>query len=80
MIGLLFKNWLFSHLLRLTGWGAAALSVLAVLCGARQAGRKAERMDQMKKRVEVQNDQLRATVEAPRSRDDLIKWLRKGKL
>ena len=80
MIGLILKRWLLSNLGRLMGWGAAAFSVAAILLGARQAGRKAEQMDQLKKRVEAQNDQLRATVEGPRSRADLIKWLHKGKL
>ena len=80
MIGLLLKRWLLNNLTRLLGWGAAAFSVVAVLLGARQAGRKAECMEQMKKIVEVKNEQLRATVEAPRTRADLLNWLRKGKL
>ena len=33
------KTWLSGNLLRLIGWGAVALSVTAILLGARQAGR-----------------------------------------
>ena len=79
MIGFLLKKWLLSHLPQLIGFGAATLSVLAVLLGARQAGRKAERVEQMKKALEVKNAQLNATLEAPRSRSDLVDWLFKGK-
>lgn len=49
----LLINWLAGNLLRLLGWGAAAFSVLAILFGARQSGRSAERADQFKKIVEV---------------------------
>ena len=79
MIGFIVKRWLLSHLLQLIGWGAVALSVLAVLFGARQAGRKAERVEQLKKTLEVKNAQLNATLEAPSTRPELAKWLRRGK-
>lgn len=72
-------GWLSSHLLRFIGWGVAALSVLAVLFGARQAGRNAERSDQLKKMIEVKDAQLRATLDAPRNRRELIDRLRNGK-
>ena len=79
MIGLLLKKWLLSHLARLIGCGAAALSVFAVLLGARQAGKKAERVEQMKKALEVKNGQLNATLEVPRTRSELVNWLQRGK-
>ena len=79
MIAFLLKRWLLSNLTNLLGWGAIASSVCAVLLGARQAGRKAEKAEQMKKALEVKNDQLQATVEAPRSRADLLDWLHRGK-
>lgn len=63
----ILKSWL-SHLLRLIGWGVAGLSVLAVLLGARQAGRNAERSDQLKKIIEVKDAQLRAAGCSPYSR------------
>jgi hypothetical protein len=73
------KLWLSSNLLRLVGWGAAALSVATILLGARQAGRNAERVDQLKKSSEIKDAQLRATLDAPRSRGDLVNRLRDGK-
>lgn len=75
----IFKTWLFSNLLRLIGWGAAGLSVLTVLLGARQTGRNAERNDQLKKIIEVKDAQLRATLDAPRTRTELIDRLRRGR-
>jgi hypothetical protein len=58
-------GWFSTNALRLIGWGVAALSVMAVLLGARQAGRNAERVDQLKKSLEVKDAQLRATLDAP---------------
>tara|TARA_R110002095_G_scaffold53860_1_gene46592 strand:- start:1721 stop:1960 length:240 start_codon:yes stop_codon:yes gene_type:complete len=75
----IFKSWLSSNVLRLLGWGVAALSVLTVLLGARQAGRNTERNDQLKKIVEVKDAQLRATLDAPRTRGELVDRLRRGK-
>lgn len=73
------KTWLSGNLLRLIGWGAAALSVTAILLGARQAGRNAERVDQLKKSLEIKDAQLRATLDAPRNRGELVDRLRDGK-
>ena len=50
MIALL-KTWLSSNILRLFGYGAAALSVFSVLLGARQSGRKVEQLNQLKKKI-----------------------------
>ncbi len=75
----IFTGWLSSNAIRLIGWGAAALSVMAVLLGARQAGRNAERVDQLKKTLEVKDAQLRATLDAPRNRGELVDRLRSGK-
>ena len=75
----ILKGWLSSHVLRLIGWGVAALSVSAVLLGARQAGRNAERVDQLKQSLEIRNAQLRATLDAPRNRGELVDRLRDGK-
>ncbi len=73
------KSWLSGNALRLFGWGASALSVAAILFGARQAGRNAERADHLKKTLEVKDAQLRATLDAPRSRSELVDRLRDGK-
>ena len=75
----IIKNWLSGNALRLIGWGVVALSVSAVLLGARQAGRNAERVDQLKKSLEIRNAQLRATLDAPRTRGELARRLRDGK-
>lgn len=74
----ILTTWLSANLLRLIGWGAAGLSVLTLLLGARQAGRNAERADQLKKIVEVKDAQLRATLDAPRTRPELVDRLRRG--
>ena len=75
----LLSGWLSSNLIKIIGWGAIAASVAAILLGAKQSGRTAERYDQLKKIVEVKDAQLRATLDAPRTRADLVKRLRDGK-
>src|SRR5690606_31520825 len=52
---LILKNWLTGNALRLLGYGAVVFSVAAVLFGAHQAGRSAERVDQLKKIVEIKD-------------------------
>lgn len=61
---LFLQGWLLRNVLALLGWLAAAGAVAAVLFGARQAGRNAERVENMRRTVEVQHDQieLRAVV------------------
>lgn len=75
----IIKTWLSGNLLRIVGWSVAALSVAIVLLGARQAGRNAERVDQLKKSLEIKDAQLRATLDAPRNRGELVDRLRDGK-
>ena len=75
----IIKTCLSGNALRLIGWSVAALSVSAVLLGARQAGRNAERVDQLKKSLEIKDAQLRATLDAPRTRGELVNRLREGK-
>ena len=75
----ILTGWLSSNLIKIIGWGTAALSVAAVLLGARQSGRTAERYDQLKEIVEIKDAQLRAAMDAPRTRADLVKRLRDGK-
>lgn len=76
---LLLKNWLAGNVLRLVGWAAIALAVLSVLFGVRQSGRNAERALNLKKSLEIKDAQLRATVDAPRNRGELVDRLRDGK-
>ncbi|MDD3182662.1 MAG: hypothetical protein PHD48_07670 [Alphaproteobacteria bacterium] len=75
----IITNWFSSNMMRLICWGAIAASVTAILLGASQSGRTAERYDQLKKIVEVKDAQLHATMDAPRTRDDLVKRLQDGK-
>jgi ActR/RegA family two-component response regulator len=72
------QGWLTKNVLALLGYAAAAAAVAAVLLGARQAGRNAERVDRMKKTIEVQRDQLEAATRRPRDRDDLTRRMRDG--
>ncbi|MDE1901001.1 MAG: hypothetical protein KGI37_05065 [Alphaproteobacteria bacterium] len=75
----ILTGWLSSNAMRLIGWGAIAASVTAILLGARQEGRNAERYDQLQKAMEIKNAQLQATLTAPRTRDELVGSLRDGK-
>jgi len=75
----IITSWLSGNILKPIGWGTMALSVLAVLFGARQSGRNAERVDQLKKIVEIKDAQLRATLNAPRTHAELVDRLRDGK-
>ena len=64
--------------LRLAGFAAIIGAVLAVLLGARQTGRNAERLDRMRKTMEVQREQLEAASRRPRDRDELLERMRDG--
>ena len=66
------------YALRLVSFAAIIGAVAAVLLGARQAGRNAERVDRMRKTIEVQRDQLDAAARRPRDRDELIDRMRDG--
>jgi len=72
------QGWLTKNVLALLGYAAAVAAVAAVLLGARQAGRNAERVDRMKKTIEVQRDQLEAATRRPRDRDELTRRMRDG--
>ncbi|MFA6280559.1 MAG: hypothetical protein WC612_07200 [Bdellovibrionales bacterium] len=74
----IITGWFSSNIIKIAGWGVIAASVAAVLLGAKQSGRTAERFDQLKKIVEIKDAQLRATLDAPRTRADLVKRLRDG--
>ena len=75
----LFTGWLSSNAIKLIGYATAAISVSAILLGAREAGRTAEKYDQLQKAMEIKNAQLQATLNAPRTRDELVDQLRDGK-
>jgi hypothetical protein len=67
---------LLRNVLTLLGWLAAGLAIVAVLFGARQAGRNAERIENMRRTVEVQRDQLASR--RPRDRGELARRMRDG--
>ncbi len=74
----IIQGWFARNVLSLLGYAAAAAAVAAVLFGARQAGRNVERVDRMRKTIEVQRDQLEAATRRPRDRDDLTRRMRDG--
>ena len=75
----LIEQFLAPFALRLAGFAAAIGAILAVLLGARQAGRNAERLDRMHKTLEIQREQLEAATRRPRDRDELIERMREGR-
>lgn len=66
------------YALKLAGLFAIIGAVVAILLGARQAGRNAERVERMRRTIEVQHDQLDAASRRPRDRDDLARRMRDG--
>jgi len=66
------------YVLRVAGAAAIMGAIVAALFGARQSGRNAERIQQMRKTIEVQRDQLEAATRRPRDRDELIDRMRNG--
>ena len=78
-MGLLLQVWLLRDVLTLVRWLAASSGVAAVLFGARQSGRNAERVANMRRTVEVQRDQLEAASRRPRDSNDLARRMRDGK-
>ena len=77
-MGLLLQGWLLRNVLTLLASLAAAAAVAAVLFGARQAGRTAERVEHMRRTIGVQRDQLKAASRCPRDRGELAGRMRDG--
>jgi hypothetical protein len=75
---IIIKNWIMANSVRLAGWAAIALSVLTLLFSIRQSGRNAERALNLKKSLEIKDAQIRATMDAPRNRGELVDRLRDG--
>jgi hypothetical protein len=73
---LLLQGWLLRNVFTLLGSLAAAGAT--VLFGARQAGHTAERLENMRRRVEVQRDQLEAASLRPGDRGELARRMRDG--
>ena len=66
------------YALKLAGVLGIIGAVAAILLGARQAGRNAERVERMRRTIEVQHDQLDAASRRPRDRGDLARRMRDG--
>lgn len=69
---------LLPYALRIAGTLAILSAVGAVLLGARQAGRNAERVERMQRTIEVQRGQLEAAARRPRDRNELARRMRDG--
>ena len=74
----LIEQFLAPFALRLAGMAAVIGAILAVLLGARQAGRNAERIERMRKTLEIQREQLEAATRRPRDRSELLERMRDG--
>ncbi len=74
----LIGTWLAPFALRIGAALAVAAAVAAVLLGARQAGRAAERADALRRTLEIKNAQLDAANRRPRDRDELACRLQRG--
>jgi hypothetical protein len=74
----LIQPWLIRNALMLLSWLATAGAVVAVLAGARQSGRNAERVQTMRRTIEVQHEQLEAATRRPRDRGELARRMRDG--
>ena len=66
------------YALKLAGFFAIIGAVAAILLGARQAGRNAERVERMRRTIEVQREQLDAASRRPRDRVELARRMRDG--
>ena len=53
-------------------------AVAAILFRAREAGRNAERVERLRRNIEVQHDQLEAAARRPRDRGELTGRMRDG--
>ena len=62
--------------IRIMAFAAIIVAIILTLLGARNSGRNAERVDQLRKLLEIQRDQLEATTHRPRNRDELIERMR----
>ena len=64
--------------IRIMAFAAIIVAIILTLLGARNSGRNVERVDQLRKLLEIQRGQLEATTHRPRNRDELIERMRDG--
>ncbi|WP_414707645.1 hypothetical protein, partial [Rhodovulum sp.] len=69
--------------LRVAGFALAALTIALFILNLRRsgerAGRATERIDQLERANAIQHQMLDAAARRPRSRDDILDRLRRGK-
>ena len=63
----LLRSWLLRRGLSLLGWLAAAAAVLALLLGARRAGRNDQRIELFRQHAEIRDRQMKAYLRRPLS-------------
>lgn len=77
-VGLLARPWAR----RVAGLALATLTITLFILNLRRtgerAGRAAERLDQLERTDAIQRQILNAAARCPRSRNDLLDWLRGG--
>ena len=64
--------------LRIMAYAAIISAIILALIGARNSGRNVERVDQLRKILEIQREQLEAANHRPRNRDELAERMRDG--
>lgn len=64
--------------LRIMAFAAIILTIILTLLGARNSGRNTERVDQLRKLLEIQLGQLEASNRRPRDRDELTGRMHDG--
>ena len=79
LAGLLARPWAR----RVAGFGLATLTIALFVINLRRsgerAGRAAERLDMLERSNDIQRKMLEAAARRPRSRDDLVERLHRGK-
>ena len=66
--------------LSLFAGAAGAVAVLALYWAVKRSGRTEERAARANEALEIKDEQLKAAVNAPRGRDDIVDRLRHGGL
>ena len=66
------------YVLRIVGLLAIIGAVAAILLRAREGGRNAERVERLRRNIEVQHDQLEAAARRPRDRGELTGRMHDG--
>ena len=64
--------------LRIMAYAAIISAIILALIGARNSGRNVERVDQLRKILEIQREQLEAANHRPRDRDELAGRMHDG--